>query len=355
MSIGFTTVLWHRLCENDAISANSLTSWRDIFAEREKVIRIEKEDAERKTHSKEQDDSWDETSDLDDQIPDAIFSGIRRDVIERTDFSLPSVDPSSRRRPSFRSGRQQSGLPIFLLPTGSSSSGSHPAPQRPTTNFPVLSHLPAPFPRPQCNYKHLYLVHKILKARFMKGKQRPTVLDAAASVLNGGLDGHREGIYCLQIINQELVIPIEPTSKSMSSPRRSGSIDGASAITSIEGRNWLFSGSRDRTIRLWDLQSSRVVKVYQASPDQGGHEGSVLTLHVRAQGAGKGMRLISGGSDGKLVIWDVATGAIEGQIQAHERLESVLCVRFDDKRIVCCSKGEDSSNAFFASTRSTRS
>jgi len=347
------TVLWHGFCQSQRIAPNPVTSWRDIFTEREKVLRAEKEDIERADRSKNNgDDSWDDEIDLDDDaagIPMG-YAGARRDVVERdralgTDasgstFALPPVDPIARRRPSFRSGRQQSGLPIFLLPADAVTAGS-PAPQRPSTTFPVLSHLPAPFPRPQVNYKHLYLVNNIIRRRFIRGDQRPTILQADGSLKNGGLDGHREGVYCLQVVNREMSIPVTPPTKQPVSPRRS--TDAISLPVSIEGRKWVFSGSRDRTIRLWDLNTARVIKIYQSTGTDQGHTGSVLTLHARAREDGKGMRMISGGSDGKLVIWDVTTGAIEGEIKAHEFGQSVLSVRFDEKRIVCCSKGQSES------------
>lgn len=366
-------MLWHHLCEDEGIAANPLTSWRDIFAEREKVLRAEEEDAERQNRGKNRDDSWDDEIDLDDDaqefmpipLPTTGYTGTRRDVVERertaTDgtIALPAVDPGHRRRPSFRTGRQQSGLPIFLLPAdnvisahNTASASAFPASQRPSTTFPILSHLPAPFPRPQVNYKHLYLVNQIIRERFIKGDQRPRILDAAVSLKNGGLDGHREGVYCLQVVNRELSIPI--SNKQPASPRRS--VDGATQAVSIEGREWVFSGSRDRTIRLWDLNTARVIKIYQSTQPDQGHTGSVLTLHARAHegegGKGKGMRMISGGSDGKLVIWDVLTGAIEGEIKAHEDRQSVLSVRFDEKRIVSCSKGKRATSPFFVSGNS---
>lgn len=334
--------------------ANPLTTWGDIFLEREKVIRAEKEDAERMQNPHRGEDYWDDEIDLEVetqtlQSGNPIYAGMRTGVIERDlgtqgsatrTYPSPSHHSTHQRQASLGSGHQKLDLPTFLVPTDASSLAG-PSPQRPSINYPVLSHLPAPHPRPQVNYKHLYLLHGILRQRFKTGKQRATILNAATSIANGGLDSHQGGVYCLQILNQELVIPIDTEPSAVaSSPRRTGA-DPIPTQATIEGRNWVFSGSRDRTIRLWDLNTSRVVKIYQASQDDPnqGHTGSVLTLHARSYGNGKGVRLISGGSDGKLVIWNATTGEIEGQIQAHERGESVLCVRFDDKRIVCCSKG----------------
>ena len=74
---------------------------------------------------------------------------------------------------------------------------------------------------------------------------------------------------------------------------------------------------------------------------QGAHDASVLSLCVRKN------LIVSGGNDRRIVIWDVETGKVVKVIEDH--LDSVLCVRFDDTRLVSCSKGElriDSSSAF---------
>ena len=337
-------------------------------------------------------------------------AGLRRDVHERSvhgsplDAGFPVLDltetidsagnsAQAPRRPSFRTGRHQSGLPIFLLsnsgaqnPTSSTATSGSSPPYGPTmrtglsppgltgASLPIASHSHEPFPKPLVNYKHLYLVHRIIKQRFISGRQRPYILDSRISLQGGGLEGHREGIYCLQILHEELVVPTTIPSAQPAAPQSptrravdpsinhtgasfTGSAPPRSALT-VEGRNWILSGSRDKTVRLWDLDTMRVVKIYQSDPTSAqGHTNSVLTLHARvvpaaltdASGltggagvkaaAGKCVKMITGGSDGRLVIWDVLTGKILGQIQAHDRGESVLCVRFDEKRIVSCSKG----------------
>lgn len=200
-------------------------------------------------------------------------------------------------------------------------------------------------------------------------------MDNRKSLLNGGLEGHKEGIYCLQIFNWEMSF----SSPATSSPSNSNKDSSSSGIASIsttahnrrssfdasqkdvpfaEGKNWLFSGSRDKSIRLWDLNTSKVVKIFNYDTTaQKGHTGSVLSICVAPitslpgpgkigigiGGVGNGnksVRMISGGSDGKLIVWDVGSGRIVKEIQAHERTEAVLCVRFDERRIVSCSKGE---------------
>ncbi len=295
------------------------------------------------------DEGWDDDNE-DDIVARAStstgYGGIRRDVIERTSSVGPNptnggwiTETLLPRRPSFQLARKPIQLPLFLLPAGPSPTKSLPGHGKKeslsssaTTTPPILSYMSDPQSKPRVNYKHLYLVHQILHARFLCGAQRPRVLDSKASLIAGGLEGHREGIYCLQLFNHELLIPAMATAP--------GQECAEPKSRSIDGRQWILSGSRDKTIRLWDARTSRVVKVYTSDPSQDhqGHTGSVLTLYARTEG--RGGRMVSGGSDGKLVAWDLESGRIEGSVQACARGESVLCVRFDDERIVCCSKGE---------------
>lgn len=336
-------VLWKNLCAEQGIEANENTSWRDIFAEREKVNKQERDTANRTSFTR--DDPWDDDMDIDDDAGGlALAPGVMRNVVERErgeGSSAATGVVTQLRRPSFRTGRNQSGLPVFLFPGAAPTNPSQSSPlastsTSPSKNHPIASHLHLPLPRPQVNYKHLYLIHQIIRKRFLKGKMKPLFLDAAESALNGGLEGHADSIYCLQLFNQELTIHQgKPQSPS---PRRAS--ESNSNRIAIEGRKWLFSGSRDRTVRLWDLNNARVVKIYRADPETPGvgHTGSVLALHVRANE--DGIRMVTGGSDGKIIMWDVNTGNILGEIPSPERGEAVHCVRFDDKRIVCCKKGE---------------
>lgn len=448
LNVSVLSALWHIRCADHDIHPHPSTSWRDVFTQRDRIQRqrAETDALQDLTRSRQRQrqrgegagegDVWDDEYERslavgEDSPPntashnvnsgnafgtasdDAVFTGstsmtggnlsfagLRRDVQERA--MLPSnfagsfgpdltagkepLISAAPRRPSFKSGRHQSGLPIFVLPSTSglpatthttasplvpSARINNPTPGLASASLPIASHSHEPFPKPHVNYKHLYLLHRIVKQRFISGRQRPYILDSRTSSLNGGLEGHREGIYCLQILHEELVVPTSmPSAMVPPSPTRrpadaavSSGTAAATGLTSVrstptvEGRNWVLSGSRDKTIRLWDLDTLRVVKIYQSDPSLNqGHTNSVLTLHARTvpsttddgssagmsgrvSAAGKCVKMISGGSDGRLVIWDVLTGKILGQIQAHERGESVLCVRFDEKRIVSCSKG----------------
>ena len=96
---------------------------------------------------------------------------------------------------------------------------------------------------------------------------------------------------------------------------------------------WLVSGSRDRTIRIWDLTTSRLRTGQPAILK--GHVASVLCLQFDA--SPENDLIVSGGSDSWVIIWRFSTGEIIKKLdQAHT--ESVLNLRFDHRYIVTCSK-----------------
>ncbi|KAH4799087.1 hypothetical protein HBH69_028780 [Parastagonospora nodorum] len=93
---------------------------------------------------------------------------------------------------------------------------------------------------------------------------------------------------------------------------------------------YLVSGSRDRTIRVWNLDTQRLI--HQPLT---GHEASVLCLQFDER-PGQDV-IISGGSDCRIILWRFSTGRIIKEIEkAHS--ESVLNLKFDDRYLVTCSK-----------------
>jgi WD40 repeat protein len=142
------------------------------------------------------------------------------------------------------------------------------------------------------DYKLLFRTHILLESRFRRKEYTLRTLQS-----RGSPNGHTNTIYCLQLYTY-----------------------------SDSNRQVLFTGSRDRTIREWDISTGTVIRVLKDK-----HDGSVLSICAR-----NGL-LASGGSDGKVVIWDLQTGLPAYVLRDH--LDSVLCVRFDDVRLVTCSKG----------------
>ena len=91
----------------------------------------------------------------------------------------------------------------------------------------------------------------------------------------------------------------------------------------------LVSGSRDRTLRIWDLDTLRL-----ARPPLQGHLGSVLCLQFDNQ---EEDIIISGSSDCQVIVWCFSTGQkLKHLANAHK--ESVLNLRFDKRFLVTCSK-----------------
>ncbi|KAG6910287.1 hypothetical protein DXG01_011684 [Tephrocybe rancida] len=91
------------------------------------------------------------------------------------------------------------------------------------------------------------------------------------------------------------------------------------------GLQVLFTGSRDRTVREWNMTTGLVERVIG-----GVHTGSVLSVCAH------GGYLASAGSDKRVVVWDLEKNKAHKVLLDH--LDSVLCVRFDDERLVSCSK-----------------
>ncbi|KZZ99210.1 WD40/YVTN repeat-like-containing domain protein [Moelleriella libera RCEF 2490] len=94
--------------------------------------------------------------------------------------------------------------------------------------------------------------------------------------------------------------------------------------------NWLVSGSRDQTMRVWNIRTRRLARKPLV-----GHSGSVLCLQFDA--SPEEDILVSGSSDSDVFVWKFSTGEIMQRITtAHH--ESVLNVRFDKRILVTSSK-----------------
>jgi F-box and WD-40 domain protein 1/11 len=97
----------------------------------------------------------------------------------------------------------------------------------------------------------------------------------------------------------------------------------------FEGK-WLVSGSRDRTVRVWNLDTKRLWL-----PPLTGHVKSVLCLQFDPRPEED--VIISGSSDRTVIIWKFSTGEMIHQItKAHA--DSVLNLKFDHRYLVTCSK-----------------
>ena len=141
------------------------------------------------------------------------------------------------------------------------------------------------------NWPFIFKQRKRLEDNWLKGKFTTFQLP---SPLHPG-DGHRECVYAVQFFGK-----------------------------------WLVSGSRDKTLRVWDLDRKRL----RGSPLVG-HTQSVLCLQFDP--TEEEDVIISGSSDTNVIVWRFSTGEkIQEITQAHH--ESVLNLRFDHRYLVTCSK-----------------
>ncbi|GAA5996639.1 hypothetical protein JCM5350_001115 [Sporobolomyces pararoseus] len=111
------------------------------------------------------------------------------------------------------------------------------------------------------------------------------------------LEGHEDSVYCLQFDEKKVI-----------------------------------SGSRDKTIRIWDTASRTATRILK------GHEGSILCLQYDDE------ILLSGSSDSRILVWDLVgeEGTGKGKYEVKQTLighaMAVLDLCFDDKWIVSSSK-----------------
>jgi WD40 repeat protein len=86
----------------------------------------------------------------------------------------------------------------------------------------------------------------------------------------------------------------------------------------------LISGSKDHTIKAWDIEQGSCLATLQ------GHNASVLCLQFDDS------YIVTGSSDATMILWDLCTGTMIRRLYGH--VESVLNLRFDKSKIVSCSK-----------------
>jgi len=197
---------------------------------------------------------------------------------------------------SFAAARFQGSQPPFqssTTPAHSVNLHVQSGVRRLETRLPSAAPSAQPPQHQRPNYKLLHLTRTRLQHRFLSGSYRLSTLQS-----RGTPGSHTNTIYCLQLYTYPGT-----------------------------GNQVLFTGSKDRTIKEWDLATGSVLRTIE-----GVHEGSVLSICVY------GDYLASAGSDSNVVVWDLVQDKVVKVIDDHE--DSVLCVRFDDVRLVSCSKGE---------------
>ena len=297
------------VCRRWRVLADDQSLWKNLCLERRWEWRVRPLDAPKNESGSPSHEPND--SDLDDegmgdeedddlmQVDDSGFAS-SMDVNEDDTVRLP-LPSTSASTTAHLSLLINTGHTLPNLLAGPSRAGNKLPSPRKRHSAPSILHTPAakklvtapaPSPDPKPNYKLLHQTHVKLRNRFTTGQYTLSNLQT-----RGAPNGHTNTIYCLQLYTY-------PES----------------------GAQVLFTGSKDRTVREWDLKTGAVIRVLE-----GAHESSVLSICVH-----RGL-LASASSDRRVVVWDLARNEVIRTIRDHE--DSVLCVRFDDKRLVSCSKG----------------
>ncbi|XP_006457834.1 hypothetical protein AGABI2DRAFT_148368 [Agaricus bisporus var. bisporus H97] len=146
----------------------------------------------------------------------------------------------------------------------------------------------------QPDYKLLFRTHIHLRNRYLTSSYRLSVIQTRGSPSNG----HANMIYCVQLYTYP------QTNKQV-----------------------IFTGSRDKTVREWNLKTGEVERVFE-----GEHTESVLSLCV------KDGWMVSAGSDWRVVVWNLDRSKNGAVKVLRDHSDSVLCVRLDDQKLVSCSK-----------------
>lgn len=144
---------------------------------------------------------------------------------------------------------------------------------------------------PRLNWQHLYKQKRRLEANWAAGRYTNFSLPHPSHPQ----EAHAECVYTIQYTTKHLV-----------------------------------SGSRDKTLRIWNLATQRLMV-----PPLRGHDASVLCLQFDDRPDQD--IVVSGGSDCHIILWKFSTGQMLKKIdRAHS--EPVLNLRFNDRYLVTCSK-----------------
>lgn len=202
--------------------------------------------------------------------------------------STPRIHQHQHHRVASTKRRRPSPKPVSRAGSSGSNNSSKFRP------FNYRHSAPSIFPSvdpPKPDYKHLHQTRILLANRMLHGSFRFSTLQN-----QGTPNAHTSIIYCLQLYTYP-----------------------------EDGRRVLFTGSKDSSVREWNLATGSVERVFEDV-----HMGSVLSLCVN------GDYLATGGSDSQVRVWNIRDGSLVASVSEHT--DSVLCVRFDSKSLVSCSK-----------------
>lgn len=121
-----------------------------------------------------------------------------------------------------------------------------------------------------------------------------------------------------------------------------GHRQGITKMSALPGGGRLLTASIDRTLRLWDVTAAKQISVLTHGEDR---TGQVYAASVSPDGH----RALSAGRDGRLVEWNLETGAVLKTIHAHDKI--VWAARFTpDGRFALTASADESTAVWHLET-----
>jgi WD40 repeat protein len=153
--------------------------------------------------------------------------------------------------------------------------------------------------------------------------------DHSFNLVDKLLEGHTDSIYCIRFDHRPFKLP-EELKQALQEDAQSGPLYDPRTSLGIGSYGKILSGSRDRTIKIWDGDSGICLHTLK------GHGGSVLCLEYDDN------FLFSGSSDESVVVWDFkamlegSTPTILKRLRGHR--SPILDLTIDEKWLLTCGK-----------------
>jgi WD40 repeat protein len=103
-----------------------------------------------------------------------------------------------------------------------------------------------------------------------------------------------------------------------------GHEDRVTSVAISADSQWVVSGSEDKTVCVWDLQTGKQRNLLK------GHEAEVTSVAISVDS----QRIVSGSGDGTVWVWDTETGEQINTLGGHEEEVTSIAISADSKRIV---------------------
>jgi len=106
-----------------------------------------------------------------------------------------------------------------------------------------------------------------------------------------------------------------------------GHESGVHAVAVTPDGRYAVSGSFDKTLRLWELNTGKFIRNFE------GHAGTVFGAAVTPDG----QRIVSGSSDGTLRVWDLNTAKLINTLSGHTGKIYAVKITLDGRYIISSS------------------